>query len=40
MTGLTYGSIRRIENNYNANPRLLTIVKIAEALGVDVKELL
>jgi DNA-binding XRE family transcriptional regulator len=39
-TGLTNGRVRRIENDYKANPRLKTMCLIAEALGVDVKELL
>ncbi|PYU13118.1 MAG: XRE family transcriptional regulator [Acidobacteria bacterium] len=38
--GLTTHTIWRLENDHSFNPRLQTLRAIAEALGVDVSDLL
>ena len=38
--GLTRETVRAIENGYNTNPTLETIISIANALGVTLNDLI
>ncbi len=38
-TGLDYHTIAKIENGITPDPRVLTMVKLAEALGTTVEKL-
>jgi len=38
--GVTYSTLSKIEAGYNTNPKVLSLARIAKALGVTVTDLL
>nr|BAL52703.1 XRE family transcriptional regulator [uncultured prokaryote] len=40
LSGVDYSTISKLETGESRNPRLETIVRLAQALGVDLSELI